>query len=295
LALAAAPQQAPSFRSGAQLVVVPTVVTDRRGAFLSGLEASAFHVFEDGRPVPIEVFLPPDDFGAGADGRFLVLVLDNLRTRAELGERVKSIARRFHALMRPSDQVSVITLSGGRASTGQSPEEVRVAIDRFRPAIGDPIGSEAEDAAHGLRTIASLTARLAQVRHRRKVLVFIGAGAMFSPQDTSAFSDRETELSPLWFDAVAGAGRDNVSVYVIDPEGVTGSVDDYSDGFAALTGGAAWVHTNNFDRAVNQIWRESGSYYLLGYAAPGDGRRLHRIEVEVDVPNATVRSRRARG
>jgi hypothetical protein len=49
------------------------------------------------------------------------------------------------------------------------------------------------------------------------------------------------------------------------------------------------------DRAVNQIWQESGSYYLLGYRPPTNDHRLHKIEVKVNVPNAAVRARRARG
>ena len=75
----------------------------------------------------------------------------------------------------------------------------------------------------------------------------------------------------------------------------TGEVDDYSEGFAAQTGGRAWVNSGNFDGAIEQIWRESGSYYLLGYRAPVDSHRVHRIDVKVDLPGVVVRARRARG
>ena len=97
--------------------------------------------------------------------------------------------------MTPGDHVSVITLDRGRASTARGPAEVRAAIERFRPAVGESIRREAEDAAHGLQTIAALAEQLKAVRHRRKVLVFIGPASLFSPKDASAFEDRGPALS----------------------------------------------------------------------------------------------------
>ena len=293
--LGTAAQQQPSFSTTTNLVVVPAVVVDRKGVPVAGLEAGAFQLFEDGRPVPIEVFLPPDPQGAGVDGRFIVLVLDNLRTRAELASRVQNIARRFVNRMGPSDAVSVITLNAGQAATGVNAAEVRAAIDRFRGAFGDTIRSDAENTAHGLQVIRDLTGQLAKVPHRRKVLVFIGSASMFSPSEQSAFEDRANEFSPNWLEAIRAAGRDNVSVYVIDPEGAPGRANDESGTFATETGGYAWVNTANFDAVVERIWRESGSYYLLGYRAPINDRRLHKIELKVNAPGVTVRTRRARG
>jgi VWFA-related protein len=294
--LFASAQQAPphpQFRSTANLVVVPVVVVDGKGAFRSDLDVSAFQVFEDGRPVPIEVFLPPDESGAGADGRFIVLVLDNLRTPVELTSRVQSIARRFADRMQSGDSVSVIGLNAGRAS-GPGPAEVRAAINRFRGFVGESVRTGPELVSFGLETIAALAEQMAQAPQRRKVLVFIGSASIFSPHDPSAFFEREPLLDERWFEAVRATGRDNVSVYVIDPAGLTGVVDDYSEGFAELTGGQTWVNRGNLDRAVEQIWRESGSYYLIGYRAPDD-RRLHKIGVKVGVPGLTVRARRSRG
>jgi hypothetical protein len=216
-------------------------------------------------------------------------------TRAELGYRVQDIARKFADRMGPSDVLSAITLSGGRSSTARTPAEVRAAIDRFRPAFGDVTTSNAQNVRDGLEAIGSLAQQLSPVQHRRKVLVFIGAASMFSPSDEAAFEDRGPLLNPRYFDAIRYTGQENVSVYVIDPEGHGVPVDSYSDAFAEQTGGHTWVNTNNFDRAVSQIWQESGSYYLLGYRPPINDQRLHKIEVKVSVPNTTVRARRARG
>ena len=126
-------QPSPPFTTSSDLVVVPTVVADRKGALVRGLDVAAFQVFEDGTRLPIEALVRPDDRGAGADGRFIVIVLDNLRTRAEVGARVKSIAGKLVFRMGPSDMVSAITLDRGRWSSVQTPAEVRAAINRFRP------------------------------------------------------------------------------------------------------------------------------------------------------------------
>jgi VWFA-related protein len=286
-------QAAPQFRSDANLVVVPAVVVDESGAFRNGIDVSSFQVFEDGRSMPIDIFLPPDEAGLGTDGRFIVLVLDNLRTPFELGARVQSIARRFADRMQPGDDLSVITLSGGRANSASEPAAVRASIDRFRPALGESVRTGPELVAFGLQTIASLAEQMSRARQRRKVLVFIGSASIFSPHEPSAFGDRNAQLGSQWFDAIRATGRHNVSAYVIDPGGLTGVVDDYSDGFAEQTGGLAWSNYGDFDRTVDQIWQDSGSYYLIGYHGRAD-YRLHRIEVKVDIPGLTVRARRSR-
>jgi VWFA-related protein len=290
-------QQRPPFSSGTDLIVVPTVVLDKKGASVTGLAQKDFQLFEDGKPIPIETFVAPTP-GESVDaaaGRFLVLVLDNLTTPPEIAFRVKDIARKFADRMRPSDTVGVIPLNGGRGDTTSGRAAVRAAIDRFSPMIGESIRTPAQDAAHGLSTISSLTQQMAKVAHPRKVLVFIGSPMMFSPQEASAFSDRGNDLSAAWHEAIRDTGRNNVSVYAIDPRGHSGAVGDWSRSFAAETGGEAWVNTNNFNGAVDRIWQETASYYLLGYTPPINDHKVHKIEVKVSTPGATVRARRARG
>src|SRR4051812_9144608 len=102
------------------------------------------------------------------------------------------------------------------------------------------------------------------------------------------------DLLPEWMDAVRTTARNNVSVYVIDPRGPEGPFGDWADSFAAETGGNIWARTANFKGAVDQVVRESGSYYLLGYNAPVSDERAHKIEVKVSRPGARIRARKAR-
>ena len=84
-------------------------------------------------------------------------------------------------------------------------------------------------------------------------------------------------------------------MYAVDPLGFTGGREDYSESFANETGGQSFSNASNFDAAVGAIWREAGSYYLLGYPAPINDHRLHKIEVRVSRPGVRVRSRKGRG
>ena len=289
-------QQPPApFTTTANLVVVPAVVLDRRGQPVPGLTAADFQVREDGAAMAIEAFVAPDAAGTGADGRLLVLVLDNLNTAPELGARIRRIAGMFVDRMTSADTLSVITLDAGRALTTDNAKELRAAIDRFRPSSGETIRSDAERSSSGLRAVADLSDQLSKAAHRRKAIVVIGSAGLFSPAQPSAFHDRGPELSTFWFDAVRATARNNVSLYAIDQVGFTGSVNDYAAGFAEETGGHGYTNPSNFDQVVAEVWRDTGTYYLLGYAAPINDHRLHRIEVHVVQPGLTVRARRGRG
>jgi VWFA-related protein len=289
-----AQQPAPRFTAEANLVIVPTVVTDNKGAFVSGLAQTDFQVFEDGKPVAIETFVPANAPNAADGSRFIVLVLDNVTTPPEIAHRVRDIAKRFTRRMGPSDSVAAISLRGGKWSGVTTRAAADAAIDRFQPAFGDTIRSPAEDASSGLEAIASLSKQLAALPHRRKLLVFIGAAGMFSPLEPSAFADRGPSRSEQWFEAVQATGQHNFSIYVIDPQGQGGDGLDDAEGFAVETGGYAWT-VNNFNVAVDRIWQEAATYYLLGYAAPINDHKIHKIEVRVGKPGVTTRSRKARG
>jgi VWFA-related protein len=62
---------------------------------------------------------------------------------------------------------------------------------------------------------------------------------------------------------------------------------------AENTGGRAFLNTNEFDSAVEQIFLENGSYYLLGYRSTNLKRNggFRRLEVKVNRPDVEVRAR----
>lgn len=302
-----AQQPTSRFTASSKLVVVPAVVVDGQGGVVGGLPVEDFQLFEDGKPVPIEAFVPANPSGAPTDGgRFIVLVLDNISSRPELAQRTRDIAKRFTSRMTPADSIAAIPARGGGWSGPTTRAAAEAAIDKFVPAFGDSIRTAAEDSRDGLNAIESLTEQLAAIPHRRKVMVIIGDGHLFTPSEPSAFNDRSPWRARDWFDALRATARNNFSVYAIDPrghnpvigltQGASGfNIPEDAVSFATETGGEAWVNTNDYDAAVERIWMESANYYLLGYALPKDDKKLHKIEVRVSKPGMTVRARRGRG
>lgn len=290
-------QQPAPFTTKTNLVVVPAVVLDQKDNIVEGLSATDFTVSEDGVPVKIETFVAPQPSGSADDSRFIVIVLDNIHTQDEIVFRVKGIARRFVDRMGPRDVAMVINLNAGKGTTTSSKAELNAAINRFQPQIGDSIRSGEQNAQHGLNMIKFLTEQMTKAPQPRKVLVFIGSPVMFEPSVVSSMPNGDAMMAPEWTDAVQAAARNNVSVYAIAPGGL-GDGQHFAEwalSFASETGGHSWSNTNNFGGAVEQIWRESGSYYVLGYTPPVNDRKLHKIEVKVAKPGVTIRARRQRG
>jgi len=126
-------------------------------------------------------------------------------------------------------------------------------------------------------------------------------------------------------DAIAATARSNVSIYSIDPRGLTDQGDDtigvgqFADqqdpsvgiGPSSLrnelrisqdslrqladeTGGFAAINRNDFAQAFDRIVRDNSSYYVLAYYPPSDKRdgKFHKIEVRTTRPGLVVRSRR---
>ena len=121
--------------------------------------------------------------------------------------------------------------------------------------------------------------------------------------------------------AIAAATRSNISIYGIDPRGLTTMGDDditvssLGDprsglGQAGLnrelmreqmslrtlsdeTGGFAVVNTNQFADAYARIVDDNSAYYVLAYYPPSNKRdgKFHKIKVKTTRPGLTVRSR----
>jgi cobalamin biosynthesis protein CobT len=82
-------EQAPVFSSAAELVVVHVTVTDRRGAYVTGLSREAFRIVEDGTPQSIDLF-------TGEDSPVTVgLLVDSSGSMRQGRERVIAAATAF--------------------------------------------------------------------------------------------------------------------------------------------------------------------------------------------------------
>jgi VWFA-related protein len=190
---------------------------------------------------------------------------------------------------------------------------------------GDPLEQErAYNARTSLTQIRKLAEFMEGIRGRRKTLLLISEGISYDIYDV--FSNSSAGLiNDLAKDAAAAATRANVSIFAIDPRGLTafdeliqvpGSVPaDISPSdfnltsrlqdslriaqqslqvLANETGGFAAVNRNDFAGAFARVVRENSSYYVLGYYPANDRRdgRFRRLEVRVKRPGVQVRARR---
>ncbi len=286
------------------------------------------------------------------DGRIYLLLLDDLHTAPLRSTNVKVAARQFiERYVGANDLVAVVTTSGrsdaSQEFTGSKPRLLR-AIDRFMgqkprsatlekldvynirrgtPAASDPLRDpyefeRANKARNTLNTLSNISKWMANVHGRRKAIVLVGEGIDYDI--TNPFENQDaTAIQDDLRDAIASASRANVTIYSIDPRGLTaggdenieltGVTDDPSlkldsrglqeelrlsqDSLRTLadqTGGFAILNTNDFRNGFDRIQRDNSTYYLIGYYSSNERRdgRFRKLTVRVKRPGLQVRARR---
>jgi VWFA-related protein len=300
---------------------------------------------------PIE---PDVQSNARANGRVYLMVLDDLHIHPLRTARVKAAARRFIERHFGTNDLAAIVFTSGRADAGQEFTNNRrlllAAIDRLMgqkmrsPTLdrleqyrreqgmrGDEAARRVSDpnvmergykARNALDSVKNLAEFLAGVRGRRKALLFISEGIDYEIHNPFDNPDATTILDASR-DAIGAATRANVSIYSIDPRGLTSmgeegiEVDSFpqdpgygigptsmldelrtsQDSLRTLseeTGGFAAVNRNDFESAFERVVTENSTYYMLGYYPANDRRdgRFRKIEVRVKRPGLQVRSRK---
>jgi VWFA-related protein len=328
---AAGAQQAPRFTGGVDLIQIDVAVLDAQRRPVAGLTAADFTVLEDGKPQPIVAFqemsapdpdgslvpwmreVAPDVRTNSADGRrVFVIVIDDASIGDSLEslralDNMKKIARAFVERMGPLDQAAIVQTgdnSHAQEFTGERAALLRV-IDRVH-LMAIPFGL---GAIYSPTTVMKVAESLIAVSHRRKALVYIGSGLRLSVENTFAqvgtpdpLGGAQGQASHIVRNAIERAQRAHVSIYTINPRGLEvdvdiaaatarNAIDDTLHAVSNATGGFAVTNTNSFSSQVGQIFRETGSYYLLGFQSAYTDGKFRRISVTVNRPGATVRTR----
>ena len=273
-------------------VELDAVVVDDNDRPVRGLRQGDFQIKEDGRAVAVTTFTEVSAAGiAGrADGRSVVLLLDDTGVGPTATTIVQNIARRFLSVVRPADSVAVVRLTH-HDDEATGPLQIALAlVDEYRAKSVPYFGRETIE--ESLQALARISKQLESIEHRRKAVICIGRRSLCDPYLGGV--PENSLVWPAWKNAMSATARANVSVYVVDPAGLSGQVD-LGDGLVEKTGGADFVRSNNFERAVERIWDEAGHYYLLGYTPTARARDLHTIDVKVKGRGLHVRARKQRG
>jgi Ca-activated chloride channel homolog len=262
-------EQAPVFSSAAELVVVHVTVTDRRGAYVTGLSRDAFRIVEDGTPQSIGLF-------TGDDSPVTVgLLVDSSGSMREGRERVVAAATAFAERSHPNDEIFGLAFN----------EHVRAALPPSTPFTNDPsIFRVALTAAMGVQgrtamydAMRSGLTYVAKGSHPRRVLVLVGDGG--DNASTATFDQvlREAQAS-------------NAAIYTV---GVIDPLEREADPrllkrLARATGGASYFprHVNEVEDVLREIARDIRHSYTLGYVSSNAARDggFRRIRVTVTDP-----------
>lgn len=254
-----------------------------------------------------------NDFSAG---RLLVLVLDDatMPRSPTTVATARKVAREVIAQLGPQDLAAVLFTRDNSNSQNFTNEHARLtrAVEQLRFGFARPpfapVGPVAPSRPglenklwfqYSIGTVRRAAAYLRDAPQRRKILLYISVGVpvVFVPAGTANLtvdSDLPFETQRAFEEAV----RSNVTIYGIDPSGLRVEdarlQRDFLQSISGNTGGYAVVNTNAPEKEVASVMEESGSYYLLGFQSTNqktDGK-FRRLEVRIDRPGLTVRSRR---
>jgi len=283
------PQAAPVT---SDLVELDIVVLDRQDRPVTDLGREEFTIKEDGRAVDVKTFSAVAALGSMQpdDARVVTLLMDDIGVPITGTSAMQAIAPVVLSPTGPGDEVSVVRLS---SRSDEAFGDVRTAHDRIDGYRGGMVGFSRRDTPETvLKAVAKISQQLEPLDHRRKVVLCLGLPAVCDVSEPALAGT--SVLWTAWVAAVSAAARANVSVYCVDPRGVSRLSGTFGAGLVRLTGGQIFDNANNFEPAAEAIWREAGHYYLLGYWPSASTRELHAIDVKVARKGVHVRARQRR-
>jgi Ca-activated chloride channel family protein len=257
-----------SFRTGSsELVVLPVVVTDKQGRYISTLDRERFSVFDNGRRVPIEIFTNEDTPVT------IGLIIDASGSMRLKMAEVVTAALAFARSSNPQDEVFAIRFNDDVKNVIRDRQfllahdltALNVALRSMRPdgrtALYDALMAGIDQLTLGSRP--------------RKVLVVISDGG-----------DNASEVA---LDRVLARAREsNAAIYTI---GVFDDSDlDRNPGvlksLARATGGERFLPRSPGElvQTCERIAREIRSGYTIGYVPPDRDGSYHQVRVDVQPP-----------
>ena len=273
------PDAQPLFSSRAELVVVHVTVTDRRGAYATGLPRKAFRIIEDGTPQRI-------DFFTGEDSPATVgLLVDSSGSMRDGRERVIAAASAFAEASNTNDELFALAFNEHVRAAFPPSTPFTSDATLFRVALAGAMGAQGRTAMYD--AISKGLSYVARGHHPRRVLVVVGDGGDNASTATFEQVLREAQAS-------------NAAIYtlgIIDPlerESNPGLLKR----LAQATGGESFFprRVDDVDGVLQEIARDIRNSYTLGYVSSNSFRdgRFRRIRVVVTDPERRSLRVRAR-
>src|SRR6202048_3233091 len=246
------PQSSVVIRKESRLVLVDTVVTDKKGEYIRDLKQSDFKVYEDNKEQTISSFSTGSDAAIQASGqkRYLILFFDNSTMQKPDQIQARNAANQFIAANADADHLMAVVDFGGALRIVQNftanADLLRAAVAGVKASsvnpnanVPDPqpvtvasVGlsslsnAEADFSARSvLLAVRSLAKNLRTVPGRKMLVLFSGGFAL-NPENQSEITA-----------TIDACNKSNVAIYALDARGLVGGI---AGGSARLnTGGAA--------------------------------------------------------
>ncbi|HEV2401474.1 MAG TPA: VWA domain-containing protein [Candidatus Sulfotelmatobacter sp.] len=240
------PAQAPStnptetLKVETKIVLVDTVVTDKKGNYIHDLAGNDFKVWEDGKEQAVTSFSRESDSADPARGakHYMVLFFDN--STMDFGDQAKArdaAAKFIDANVGPNHLIAIAefggtlriaqnftsdgdrlkkVVAGAKFSTvnpnAPSPDLASTGMPPSQPQMIDPIGFGGLEADFGARSVFFALRKLAKglaAAPGRKTLVFLSSGFVMT-------MELESELNAV----IDACNKANVAVYPVDVRGL---------------------------------------------------------------------------
>jgi VWFA-related protein len=288
-----ASQQVPYvFESRVDMVSVPVAVTDKEGRFVTGLEAGAFTVFEDGVRQEIRLFaaglkeswvgLPPDLKDELSGRQVIGLLLDASGSMEDDMDLVRQAALKFLTNVPKTENLFLMDFDENIRLSQYSSDDQRLLSDRIYDV-------EAEGWTALYDAVATFLDRIYTLDGRKTLVVFSDGVDSRSNLTIGDVLDM-VKLSYVTIHAIhfgAGSSRNATRTF---EEG------RFLRQLASETGGSyAFGETlAGLDELYDKILEELFSQYTIGYVSSNTKRdgKYRKIKVEVNVEGAKVRARR---
>jgi VWFA-related protein len=226
----------PVFKAETRLVLVDTIVTDKKGNYINGLTAKDFKVWEDDKQQPIKSFSAESGSAAPSESHrhYLVLLFDNSTMSSADQYQAREAAAKFVEANAGPDRYMAIMNFGGTLRvalnftadaerlkqvarsmkfSSVSPNAPVEVASLGTPQLGNP------EADFGTRTLLlalrSVGKSLAAVPGR-KSLVLLTAGFAIKPGSPD-YAEQQSELTAV----IDACNKANVAVYPIDVRGLS--------------------------------------------------------------------------
>src|SRR5467141_2228071 len=230
----AEPQPAVVIKKESKLVLVDSVVTDKKGNYIRDLTQNDFKVFEDNKEKQVSSFSAGADTATQANGqrRYLILFFDNSTMAAPDQIQARNAAAKFIAANAGPDRLMAVVDFGGSLRIVQNftanADVLRAAVSGVKNSSVDPnaagpgvpvtiastglssLGNAEADfgARSMLLAVRSLAKNLRTIPGRKMVVLFSGGFPLTQ--------ENQSELTAT----IDACNKSNVAVYALDARGL---------------------------------------------------------------------------